>query len=285
MKKAYPDIRLSHPKISKFVLFLVRLFGRLYLLVFLGVARVVLRGKKYMYETFSRALSNESRCILAFRHPYGGEPQLLFWFTVFLLEKMARKDKVRFSRRPHLLFIYGYELLRWGGPIARWIMPNLGAMPIHHSKLDSKGMAYIYDALKNGPYPLAIAPEGQVSYTSETVPRLEQGTVRLGFQTADYLQKRGKHEPIEILPVSVHFRYGKVAKANLKSLLRKIEKYTGTGGGRDSIESPEFIRRVTLARDTILELNEKRYNLPIDRDLPFEKRMDRVIEAALDTAE
>jgi hypothetical protein len=50
-------------------------------------------------------------------------------------------------------------------------------------------MARITEAMINGRYPLALAPEGQVSYASERLPRLEQGTVRLGLAAADELDR------------------------------------------------------------------------------------------------
>jgi hypothetical protein len=162
-------------------------------------------------------------------------------------------------------------------------MPRLGAMPVHHAKLDSIGMARIYRAIIEGPYPLAIAPEGQVSYTSETVPRLEQGTVRIGFQAAEKLDKAGKTCPVEVLPVSVHFRYGRWARVSLERLLRRIEKYVGTEmKGRSGTPFPERLRR---CRDTILALNEKRYGIVPEEGSSFAERVDAVMELALDSAE
>jgi hypothetical protein len=75
--RAFTDIKVNTPRISIFVIFLAKLLARLYLFLFFGVARTVLQGEKHLFEAFSRALSGKSRCIIAFRHPNGGEPQLL----------------------------------------------------------------------------------------------------------------------------------------------------------------------------------------------------------------
>ncbi|MDR0402481.1 MAG: acyltransferase [Treponema sp.] len=282
MFTAKPDVNVPDPRISKFVLFVCRLFGRIYLFLVLGIARIVLRGSRHIFEAYQNALSGKSRCIVAFRHPNGGEPQLLMWFILFKLRNLAKKARFRFRRKPHVSFVYGYEVARWGGGIARWIMPNLGAMPVHHAKIDTVGMGRIFKAISDGPYPLAIAPEGQVSYTTESVPRLEQGTVRIGFQAAERISKEGKKCPVEILPVSIHFRYGKMGEWSLARLIKKIERYTGL---ENREEKAGFTDRLEKARLYILEQNEKRYGIAVNEEKSFNERIDRLIEKALETAE
>jgi 1-acyl-sn-glycerol-3-phosphate acyltransferase len=266
------------------MIFWVKVFARLYLFLFLGVARAVLRGEKNLFYAFKRALSGESRCILAFRHPNGGEPQLLEWFIIFRLRHLAAKAGISFAIRPHVCFVYSYEVVRWGGVIARLVMPRLGAMPVHHSKMDARGMARIYDAITKGPYPLAIAPEGQVSYTSEDIPRLEQGPIRIGFQAAARLVKAGKECPVEVLPVSLHYRYGQWGKMTLEMLIKKIERYTGLRR-RDGKSRLPFSERIERCRDHVLEANEKRYGIPVDKNRSFPERIDSVMDAALECAE
>ncbi|MDR1566293.1 MAG: acyltransferase [Treponema sp.] len=280
--KALPDVQLPEPRISKFVLCCLRILVRFYLFLFYGVARVVLRGEQDLFGAFKRALGGESRCIIAFRHPNGGEPQLLAWFFLFKLRRLAARAGVRFARFPHAVFVYGYEVVRWGGPVARYVLPNVGAMPIHHAKLDREGMNRIYTALTGGPWPLALAPEGQTSYTTESVPRLEPGVIRIGFHAAERLVSGGSPVPVEILPVAVHFRFGSWGRLTVENLIRKIEKYTGAGNRK---KQPSFSKRLRAARDHILEVNEKRYGIAPDPDLAFEDRMDAVINAALETSE
>jgi 1-acyl-sn-glycerol-3-phosphate acyltransferase len=278
---ASPDIRVPEPHISKLVFFVVWLLGRIYLFIALGIARIVLRNGRPLFEVFERALAGKSRCILAVRHPNGGEAQLILWFMVYKLRCAARRSGVKFSRRPHIFFVYGYEVARWGGRIARWVMPRMGAMPVHHAKIDSTGMTRIINTVVEGHYPLAIAPEGQVSYTTESIPRLEKGTVRIGFNAAERLEKQNKKIPVEILPISVHFRYGSMGRWSLNKLIRKIEKYTGLRQ-KDSVD---FTERLTRTRDFILELNEKRYEIVPDKQADFSDRVDAIIGVALDRAE
>ena len=281
--KAFPDIKIQEPRMSKLVLLIVRLLGRLYLFLFYGVARIVLHKERVLSDAFKRALAGESRCIIAFRHPNGGEPQILSWFFLFRLRVLAARAGVRFVRWPHALFVYSYEVVRWGGWIARFIMPNLGAMPIHHVKMDSQGMARIYNAIVDGSYPLALAPEGQVSYTTDAVPRLEPGTIRIGFNAVQRLKEKGMDCPVEILPVSIHFRFGSWGKVSIELLLRKIEKKCGFS--RRNQRNFSFTERVRQCRDHILYVNEVRYQIKGDASLSFEERIEQVINAALETAE
>jgi len=228
-------------------------------------------------------MAGESRCIIAFRHSCGLEPQLLVWLFLFKLKKYAAKYGIRFARNPHAVFVYGYEVARWGGSITRLIMPNLGAMPVHHSKIDRESMNRIFKAIIGGPYPLALAPEGQVSYTVENIPRLEPGTIRIGFSSAQQLADSNSACPVEILPISVYFRYGAWGKMAMEALLGKIEKLSGfSARGRKKLPLTE---RLQQCRDHILAVNEERYSLKSDASVPFEERLDRVINAALETAE
>jgi len=279
--KASPDIKIPEPRISKLVILLIKLLGRIYLTLFFGVAGIILRDAKILCEAFKRSLAGESRCIIAFRHPNGGEPQVLTWLFLFKLRSIAKRLGIRFARRPHALFVYSYDVVRWGGWPAKFVMPNMGAVPVHHSKIDSKGMARIYQAIVDGPYPLALAPEGQVSYTIDSVPRLESGIARIGFHAAGRLEE--KNCPVEILPVSIHFRYGPWGKMNMALLLRIIEKHCGFSR-REAGKSP-LTERLRRCRDHILEINERRYSISADPSLSFEERIERVTNAALETAE
>ena len=281
--KVSPDIKVPEPRISKLVLFLLKLLARLYLFLFYGVARIVLKDSMPLIEPFRRALAGESRCIIAFRHPNGGEPQLITWFVLFKLWFYARRKKVHFARWPHTVMVYGYEVARWGGWPARFVMPNVGAMPIHHSKMDSKGMARIYKTITEGLYPLALAPEGQVSYTTDVVPRLEAGIIRIGFRAAQMLVDKNENTPVEILPISVHFRYGPWGRLTIEILIKKIEKICGFPS-REA-KNLSFTERLRRCREKILEINESRYNIKNDASLSFEERLESVIFTALETAE
>jgi 1-acyl-sn-glycerol-3-phosphate acyltransferase len=295
--EAYPNIKVPQARISKPIVLLIKLLARIYLFIFLGIARVALRGEAHFFRAFERALRGDSRCILAFRHPNGGEPQILTWFIIFRLKGLAKKAGISFALRPHALFVYGYDVLRWGGWVARLVMPRVGAMPIHHTKLDSKGMVRIFQSLKSGPYPLAIAPEGQVTYNTEQVLNLEQGAIRIGFHSADQLKKEGQPYPVEVLPVSIHLRYGIWGKMCLSRLMDRLDRTTGFWDRYKTEGKPDFSRRLWNLREYLVAQNEARYGIGAaarpgmggevpspDDERDLQERIDGIIGAAIDRA-
>jgi 1-acyl-sn-glycerol-3-phosphate acyltransferase len=277
---------------------LIRLVARLYLYFFMGGARVALRGEEHLFSVFERALASKSRVILAFRHTCGWEPQVLSWYILLHLRRQARRAGVRFVIPPHARFVYGYEVLRWGGLLARFIMPRLGAMAVHHAKLDKAGMDRIYDAIIRGPYPVAIAPEGQVSYSTDRLFYLEPGVARMGFGAAARLADSGV--PVELFPVSVLLRYDRRGERAMEKLLRRIEGLAGIAGAAaeggagnpagagdrsgaedraGAVPAASFSRRVERCRETILSHLEERYGAAGQGS--FTDRMDAVIDRAM----
>lgn len=277
------DVNVSPPSISAFFIFILSILSKIYIKMLFGFAKIVLKGDDILFDTFKNALNKQNRCIIAFRHPDGREPQLLAWFFLFKLRALARKKKVRFNRRPHSIFVYGYEVVRWGGWAARLFMPKLGAIPIHHTKLDSKGMARIYGAVMDGPFPVSLAPEGQVSYSTDTVPRLEHGTVRIGFSAANQLADKNEKAPVVILPISIHFRYDNWGKKAMFKLLTKIEKLCSFNV--KETKKLEYQQRLKNCMEYILKVNEDRYFIQTNSSLSLEDRLKKIIEAALEKAQ
>jgi hypothetical protein len=65
--------------------------------------------------------------------------------------------------------------------------------------------------------------------------------------------------------------------------MRQIEKYTGHD--RKAVRKLPYSQRFEICREHVLAVNEKRYNIPSDLSLSFEKRLEAVIEAALESTE
>ncbi|MDR1127712.1 MAG: acyltransferase [Treponema sp.] len=297
--KAFPAIDTAEPRVTPWVIALARLISRFYVAAFIGNARIYLdeSAADIFIPAMERAFSRQSRSIVAFRHQNGWEPQALMWFTLYRLAGAARRRGVRFSLPPCLLFVHGYELFRTGGLLTRFMLPRFGAMPVHHAKLDSAGLNRIYRCLREGPYPLAMAPEGQVSYTLAEEPRVEPGTVRIGLAVARQLMEGGEKgaggncPPVEILPVSLYPEYGRKALNDAAGLLRRVERICGIERAPSAPGLPGISglnARFLRCRETILALNEKRYGLDRESAGPggqdFGARLDAVIDAALRSA-
>jgi len=286
---ARSEVRLKVPKLCPQALTLLRILAWPYLSLVLGYKSVKIQGAGKLVAAFAAHLSGHARVILAFRHPYGDEAQLMGWVFLRGVAKEARSQGVRFAHAPHALFVHGYEVPRWGSPLIRWLLPRAGAMPVHHAKIDSIGMARIKDAIINGQYPLALAPEGQVSYASEWLPRLEQGTVRLGMAAADEIERVGRSEPVQGIPVSIHHRYGPEAFPSLERLVARILTFAGL----EARPGATIGERLESGVERILSLAEEHYGLDGGQsssrggrqNSSRDRRLAQVIYRALDAGE
>ncbi len=268
---------------------LQRTVAPIYLRIALKYHKVSLLGARRAIETFRDFQGGKIRLLLAFRHAYGDEPQLLGYLADNLLPSVAKKMGLPLARRPHLRFVHGYEVPLWSGALVRWLLPRIGAVPVHHEKLDSSSLTLIRRIMKDDQYPLALAPEGQVSYTSDSVPRLEAGFAKIAIWCAEDLQKEGRAERVVVLPLSIHHRYGKGAVRTLERLIRRLEAKLGITPEPGESGSPVArLRRTALGA---IENAERFYGeltgraFPKESGLSEDQRFADIIEAALEAGE
>jgi hypothetical protein len=216
-----------------------------------------------LVEAFRDFQEGRSRLILAFRHPYGDEAQLFTLAFDLRLAIEARKIGRPLPRRPHATFVHGYEVPFWSGPLVRWLLPRVGALPVYHVRYVGESVRRLRRALVDGEFPVALAPEGQVSYRSETVPRLEQGTARFAFWCAEDLAKAGRVEKVVVLPLSVHVRHEESDASSLGALLGGIERGCaldpGPRGGE--VGRIALAERMEMIDERLISLAEDYYGL------------------------
>ncbi|TVR64940.1 MAG: acyltransferase [Spirochaetaceae bacterium] len=282
--RARRDVSLADPGVRGYALAVVRFLAPAYLRWGVGCRRVRVIHPENLVTPFASALDGKTKLIIAFRHPFVDEPQILSWLFFRGIRHEARRLKTQLPRAPHAVFVHGYEVPRWSGALVRWIMPRLGAMPVHHSKMDSNGISRIRRAIIDGGYPVALAPEGQVGYSSETVPRLESGALRLGYEAASMMNAAGRNEPVVVLPLSVHRRYrGRRPRVALERLIRRTEKTIGID--LPATRSSAIAARLNDACDRILGRAEALYLIPAEPDLDRDSRVARVVVAAVTAGE
>jgi hypothetical protein len=220
-------VELSEPRPNRALISAFSTIAPAYLCLALKLRSVKLIGETNAVEAVRDFQEGRSRLIIAFRHPYGDEPELIASVIARSIPGAARALGRPLPKPSHAHFIHGYEVALWRGAVTRWILPRTGAVPIHHVKMDSVGLERIRRLMLDGPYPLALAPEGQVSYTSEAVPRLERGFAAIAYRCAEDLEAAHRPERVVVLPLSVHYRHGRSAPAVLRRLLRIIERECG----------------------------------------------------------
>ena len=274
--EARPRHTLLPSQTSPLFMAIARILSPAYLRFILKFHRVLLHQPEALLTAFRHFQQGQTRLIFAFRHPYGDEPQLLQYVFDCLVPKAARKAGQPLPSRPHVRFVHGYEVALWGDAIIRLALPLSGALPIHHLQADPSGMKRIREVLLHGDCPLALAPEGQVSYRSGAVPRLEPGTARMGFWCAKDLEKDGRKEQAVIVPVSVHHAFHEKDAKKLIQLVEDLEAFCGVSQGEKSdkatsafqgkhlIQNPGFRQetrnRLVKLETSLLALAETHYH-------------------------
>lgn len=285
MLRARPAPVLDEPRPNKLLIAAFKFISPLYVRLALRFRRISLVRGERLVEAFRDFQTGKTRLVIAFRHPYGDEPQLMAHAVAREVPRAARRLGAPLHRSTHAAFVHGYEVPLWLGPLVRWLLPRSGALSIHHVKFDSEGLKRIVLAMKDGEYPLALAPEGQVSYTSSSVPRLEQGFARISFWTAESLAKEGRTERTEVLPVSIHYRYGKRADRVLDRILGMAEAECGLAAP----SADTYAGRLQAVAAAAVSSAERFYGMhcgvPETGGAALNVRWEKVIQAALSWGE
>lgn len=208
-----------------------------YLRLALKFRSIEIRKPDILLDTLRDFEAGRARLIVAFRHAYGDEPQLLFHAFNSYLPRLARTRGMKLARRPRVRMVHDYSVPFWGGAFIRFILPRVGAVPVYHVQFDAASLGEIRRILMDDPSPLALAPEGQISYHSETLPRLETGAARIGFWCARDLEKAGRSERMLLLPLSIHYRYDPRDIQKVGSMVARMETLCGLPPGPSSADA------------------------------------------------
>ena len=191
-----------------------RVLARPYLRM-VGYQGMTLRGQAGAARLWEEFHAGKNRLIVAFRHPYGNDPQVVATAILW---------GIRTKRVPFVQFVHGVEVGWWAGALARWALVRSGGLPVDHGRLGPSQVDAIREAMAHGRHPLALAPEGQVSYSSWEVQKVEPGFARLGFLAAEELEREGRPEPVLVLPVSLYHRYSSVPDKRWDRVLTRVER-------------------------------------------------------------
>lgn len=238
----------------------VPLFGRLYLRFALGVSSVTIPNREILIDELKRFKESKSSLILAFRHTAVEDaPTLLVGV-----------------RSPHLRFLYGRDVLNWAGWPARILFPALGFVAVENRGNNREGAQFLRKEIQDPRFPIALAPEGQVSYHAFASAPIEMGAANLASWALE-----GLREEVIILPIALGYQYAKDNDRFLAGLIARWEKEASVTVDRNIplIEQIRFIGYETL------KLVNTFWNLDLILKGSFIQQRDSVCKALLHYSE
>jgi hypothetical protein len=259
----------------------------------LGIRRVEITGGRHLVELYRGLQEGRARFIIAFRHPSTDDGPLVVRLMCGIAPKEAARLGVRLIRAPKGYFLYGRDVPEWAGRWLAWFFPRLGALSVSPGQLDSQSLTAIRRCLTEAPHPLAVAPEGQVTYHNEKVAALEPGTAQFAFWCAEDLRRQGRVEEVFILPVCFSYHYRESDWKGLNRLLARIERECGLPPLPSAPDVKPYVRVMRVVRH-LLDRAEAHYarfhggsfRQRADESVEaLQRRVDAVVEAALGEAE
>jgi hypothetical protein len=223
------------------------LASRLYIALAEKLSRITLINPELLCQALKDQQEGKYRLIILFRHSDKADASALTYGLNFLVRKEGRKGGIKFSKRPHAFFLYGKDVPNWAGALAGWIFPRLGNIPVINRGLCQKSIEDLKLTLKKNRFPLALAPEGQVTYHTGRVFDLEGGLVHM-------VDWASEHGPVRLLPLIPLYDYG----SRKETVLEKVRKkwMNETGINLETITTPySFLMELTEKTVILLEKN------------------------------
>lgn len=256
------------PRPTAFGLWVLRTFGGLYNRIVRGVSDLRVENIDTLLRAYREFSEGASKLLVLFRHVNVADGPVVMTAVTQKLHRYARRRKVRLARKPHVQFLYGRDVLNWTGPGARWIFPRLGGIPVTNTRLDRQSHTAIRETITHGEYPLALAPEGQVTYQMYHVSELAAGTgtmARWIEQDLYRLEGDNSSAGITLLPLAIGYDYSQDPGSLIDESVHAIETELGM-----RVPRGEDVRETLLnATDLIVSALESLYDTwyPDERDL------------------
>jgi hypothetical protein len=214
-------------------------------------------------EPFCKALKDQqegkNRLIILFRHSEKADATSLMYSVNKTARIQGRKLGIRFRKRPHAFFLYGKDVPNWAGAPAAWIFPRLGHIPVINRGLCRESIDDIRKALEENRFPMALAPEGQVTYHSHQTAELESGIIHMAEWASE-------HGSVQLLPVALAYDYGDRKESLIQKVRLRWIKETGLILPEFSVgQNPyDFLIEMTEKTLTLLEESFPPYKVEAD---------------------
>ncbi len=273
------------PRFSRPFYRFVRMVGGLYLRLLQGVRDVRVSGMDDLYAAISSFQRGESRLLILFRHVAVADGPVVLDVIIRRLSRWARRHRRPLHDTLHAHFLYGRDVLNWAGWLARVTFPRMGGIPVINGRVDKVSLGEIRDVLAGGRFPLALAPEAQVTYHQFHCFDPVAGAATLAGWAHRDLAVSGASR-VEIVPVALGYSYGRRAWSVLRKAIGLLERALDTDPSPPPGTLAEARTRLArLTERTLAVLESMEPFRPSGKREPgsmsFGSRLGRLCDAAL----
>jgi hypothetical protein len=199
--------------------------GSWYLRFVEGVSKIHIHNEEQLMDELESFFANDHRLIIAFRHVAKEDAPVLMYALNRKLQHLARKrnrSKLPNERIiPHAQFLYGSDVLEWAGKAAAWLFPRVGCIPVQNRVLHKQSLNMLRTEIQQGSFPIALAPEGQVTYHMYHCSPIASGIVSLADWAAQNAQE------VTILPIALGYRHAQDQTSFIRTVLTRWQNQTG----------------------------------------------------------
>lgn len=257
----------------------MRSVGGLYLRFFEGVSSVSILEEEVLIDQLIRFYDGRQRLIITFRHVAKEDAPVV----MYLLSRKLNRTINRLNRErgpseriiPHAHFLYGKDVLNWAGKAALWLFPRIGCVPVQNRWSNRRSLDILREAMSGGSFPVALAPESQVTYHMYQCAEISSGVSSLASWG------ESASEEVTILPLAIGYRHAGDQREFISQMLLRWEQETGML--IEDKEGSSIIDNLREVTDRTLGLLEGFYQIPKEDDEG--SRISAICEAALEAAE
>lgn len=265
------------PSARRFMIFV----GGWYLRLFERVKKVELRNEHKLIQELEQFYRGGNRVIIAFRHAAKEDAPLMMYALNNKLNRQIRSANRRRTGSQriigHAKFLYGRDVLDWAGKAAAWLFPRIGCVPVQNRSTNRTGLTILRTEMQKGQFPIALAPEGQVTYHMYQSSEISSGIASLAYWGQQ------STEDVTIVPVALAYRHTDNPDLFIRDMLLKWEKISGKTLERTH-DTP-VIQLLLQATGETVELLEQVYSIPTEPQADLRRRIIAICEKALQTAE
>jgi hypothetical protein len=259
----------------------------------LKTRKIRLRGGESLVEAFRAFQSGEIRLVLAFRHPHPDDGPVLFHAFTRQVRRIAQGMRVRLKDVPHAHFVFSRDVPLWKGRSVQFLLPRIGATAVLAGRADSRGYDMLRKLAVDGRFPIAMAPEGQVTYHSRKLGPLQPGTARVALWALEDLRRSGRTEGVCILPVATAYHYDARGPERVHHLLDRTEAVCGAATRAGEASRKGLFQRVLGILEYLVSRMERLYETEYPQaayggstvGASLEQRIGLICDAALRVAE